>query len=263
MPSSVGRVLSEVANSTRLVNAFARRHPVCLTSRVRSRSARSTTNSFHAHQRRGFLGQAQRRRATTSTSPAFKYPLIDHHYDAIVIGAGGAGLRAAVGLAESGLETACITKLFPTRSHTVAAQGGINAALGNMTEDDWRWHMYDTVKGSDWLGDQDAIHYMCREAPQAVYELENYGMAFSRTEDGRIYQRALGGQSLRFGKGGQGVRCCSAADRTGHAMLHTLYGQSLKVGGRSLQVRSVSRTGLTAGRSTIAIFSSSTFASTS
>lgn len=183
-------------------------------------------------QRRTYLGQSQRRRATTSAGAAtssFKHPIIDHHYDAIVVGAGGAGLRAAVGLAESGLETACITKLFPTRSHTVAAQGGINAALGNMTEDDWRWHMYDTVKGSDWLGDQDAIHYMCREAPKAVYELENYGMAFSRTEDGRIYQRALGGQSLKYGKGGQGVRCCSAADRTGHAMLHTLYGQSVKV----------------------------------
>ncbi|KAF7198459.1 putative succinate dehydrogenase [ubiquinone] flavoprotein subunit, mitochondrial [Pseudocercospora fuligena] len=180
-------------------------------------------------QRRTYLGQTQRRRATTSAATTFsKYPIIDHHYDAIVVGAGGAGLRAAVGLAESGLETACITKLFPTRSHTVAAQGGINAALGNMTEDDWRWHMYDTVKGSDWLGDQDAIHYMCREAPKAVYELENYGMAFSRTEDGRIYQRALGGQSLKYGKGGQGVRCCSAADRTGHAMLHTLYGQSVK-----------------------------------
>lgn len=191
------------------------------------------------HQRRTILGQTQRRRATTTTSAATnfsKYPIIDHHYDAIVVGAGGAGLRAAVGLAESGLETACITKLFPTRSHTVAAQGGINAALGNMTEDDWRWHMYDTVKGSDWLGDQDAIHYMCREAPKAVYELENYGMAFSRTEDGRIYQRALGGQSLKYGKGGQGVRCCSAADRTGHAMLHTLYGQSVKVS-RSVKAR--------------------------
>jgi len=181
-------------------------------------------------QRRGILSQAQRRRATTSAASSLNYPLIDHHYDAIVIGAGGAGLRAATGLAESGLNTACITKLFPTRSHTVAAQGGINAALANMTKDDWRWHMYDTVKGSDWLGDQDAIHYMCREAPKTVYELENYGMPFSRTEDGRIYQRALGGQSLEFGKGGQAYRCCAAADRTGHAMLHTLYGQSLKVG---------------------------------
>lgn len=147
---------------------------------------------------------------------------------AIVVGAGGAGLRAAVGLAESGLNTACISKLFPTRSHTVAAQGGINAALGNMTVDDWRWHMYDTVKGSDWLGDQDAIHYMTREAEKAVIELENYGMPFSRTDGGKIYQRALGGQSLDYGKGGQAYRTACAADRTGHSMLHTLYGQSLK-----------------------------------
>ncbi|KAL3479279.1 FAD binding domain-containing protein [Aspergillus californicus] len=147
---------------------------------------------------------------------------------ALVVGAGGAGLRAAVGLTESGLRTACITKLFPTRSHTVAAQGGINAALGNMTKDDYRWHMYDTVKGSDWLGDQDAIHYMTWEAPKAIYELEGYGMAFSRTDDGRIYQRALGGQSLEFGKGGQAYRTACAADRTGHAMLHALYGQALK-----------------------------------
>ncbi|KAH7090216.1 FAD binding domain-containing protein, partial [Paraphoma chrysanthemicola] len=156
--------------------------------------------------------------------------VIDHHYDAIVVGAGGAGLRAAVGLTEAGLKTACVSKLFPTRSHTVAAQGGINAALGNMTEDDWRWHMYDTVKGSDWLGDQDAIHYMTREAVPAVVELENYGMPFSRTNEGTIYQRALGGQSLKYGKGGQAYRTACAADRTGHAMLHTLYGQSLKEG---------------------------------
>lgn len=128
------------------------------------------------------------------------------------------------------MKTACVSKLFPTRSHTVAAQGGINAALGNMTEDDWRWHMYDTVKGSDWLGDQDAIHYMTREAVPAVVELENYGMPFSRTSDGTIYQRALGGQSLEYGKGGQAYRTACAADRTGHAMLHTLYGQSLKEG---------------------------------
>ncbi|KIJ16848.1 succinate dehydrogenase [Paxillus involutus ATCC 200175] len=157
-----------------------------------------------------------------------KYPLIEHEYDAIVVGAGGAGLRAAFGLAEAGLNTACITKLFPTRSHTVAAQGGINAALGNMTEDDWRWHMYDTVKGSDWLGDQDAIHYMCREAPRSVIELEHYGVPFSRTKEGKIYQRAFGGQSLKYGKGGQAYRCAAAADRTGHALLHTLYGQSLR-----------------------------------
>ncbi|KAH7923850.1 minor succinate dehydrogenase isozyme, Sdh1p [Leucogyrophana mollusca] len=157
-----------------------------------------------------------------------KYPLIEHEYDAIVVGAGGAGLRAAFGLAEAGFNTACITKLFPTRSHTVAAQGGINAALGNMTEDDWRWHMYDTVKGSDWLGDQDAIHYMCREAPRSVIELEHYGVPFSRTKEGKIYQRAFGGQSLKYGKGGQAYRCAAAADRTGHALLHTLYGQSLR-----------------------------------
>ncbi|EIW60778.1 succinate dehydrogenase [Trametes versicolor FP-101664 SS1] len=157
-----------------------------------------------------------------------KYPLIEHEYDAIVVGAGGAGLRAAFGLAEAGFNTACITKLFPTRSHTVAAQGGINAALGNMTEDDWRWHMYDTVKGSDWLGDQDAIHYMCREAPRTVIELEHFGLPFSRTKEGKIYQRAFGGQSLKYGKGGQAYRCAAAADRTGHALLHTLYGQSLR-----------------------------------
>ncbi|KAI1143573.1 succinate flavoprotein subunit [Hypoxylon sp. FL0543] len=157
-----------------------------------------------------------------------KYPVIDHEYDAIVVGAGGSGLRAAFGLAEAGFNTACISKLFPTRSHTVAAQGGINAALGNMHEDDWRWHMYDTVKGSDWLGDQDAIHYMTREAPASIIELENYGCPFSRTEDGKIYQRAFGGQSQKYGKGGQAYRCCAAADRTGHALLHTLYGQSLR-----------------------------------
>ncbi|KAK9831150.1 hypothetical protein WJX74_005094 [Apatococcus lobatus] len=156
------------------------------------------------------------------------YPVIDHTYDALVVGAGGAGLRAAVGLSEHGFNTACITKLFPTRSHTVAAQGGINAALGNMTEDDWRWHAYDTIKGSDWLGDQDAIQYMCREAPKAVIELENYGLPFSRTDEGKIYQRAFGGQSLDFGKGGQAYRCACAADRTGHAMLHTLYGQAMQ-----------------------------------
>ncbi|ORM40312.1 Succinate dehydrogenase flavoprotein subunit [Babesia sp. Xinjiang] len=153
--------------------------------------------------------------------------VVEHAYDAVVVGAGGAGLRAALELSSNGYKTACISKLFPTRSHTVAAQGGINAALGNMTEDDWRWHAYDTVKGSDWLGDQDAIHFMCKEAPQAVIELENYGLPFSRTESGKIYQRAFGGQSLKFGKGGQAYRCAAAADRTGHAMLHTLYGQSL------------------------------------
>jgi len=157
-----------------------------------------------------------------------QYPVVDHQYDAVVVGAGGAGLRAAFGLVEEGFKTAVITKLFPTRSHTVAAQGGINAALGNMEPDDWRWHMYDTVKGSDWLGDQDAIHYMTREAPAAVIELENYGMPFSRTPEGKIYQRAFGGQSYQYGKGGQAHRCCCVADRTGHSLLHTLYGQSLR-----------------------------------
>ncbi|KAL7646296.1 UNVERIFIED_CONTAM: hypothetical protein RMT77_003205 [Armadillidium vulgare] len=156
------------------------------------------------------------------------YPVVDHTYDAVVVGAGGAGLRAAFGLVEEGFRTAVITKLFPTRSHTVAAQGGINAALGNMEPDNWKWHMYDTVKGSDWLGDQDAIHYMTREAPKAVIELENYGMPFSRTSEGKIYQRAFGGQSYDYGKGGQAHRCCCVADRTGHSLLHTLYGQSLK-----------------------------------
>ncbi|KAI5712223.1 hypothetical protein M8J75_006751 [Diaphorina citri] len=157
-----------------------------------------------------------------------EYPVVDHQFNAVVVGAGGAGLRAAFGLVAEGFKTAVITKLFPTRSHTVAAQGGINAALGNMEEDDWHWHMYDTVKGSDWLGDQDAIHYMTREAPKAVIELENYGMPFSRTTDGKIYQRAFGGQSLKYGKGGQAHRCCAVADRTGHSLLHTLYGQSLR-----------------------------------
>ena len=157
-----------------------------------------------------------------------KHNFTEHNYDAIVIGAGGAGLRATMGLAEKGYNVACISKLFPTRSHTVAAQGGINAALGNITEDDWKWHFYDTVKGSDWLGDQDAIQYMCREAPKVVLELENYGLPFSRTKEGKIYQRAFGGQSLDYGKGGQAYRTACAADRTGHAMLHTLYGNSLK-----------------------------------
>src|SRR6187402_1114788 len=156
------------------------------------------------------------------------YPIEDHTYDVVVVGAGGAGLRAVVGCAEAGLKTACITKVFPTRSHTVAAQGGIAASLGNMGEDDWRWHMYDTVKGADWLGDQDAIEYMVREAPAAVYELEHWGMPFSRREeDGKIYQRPFGGMTTHYGKG-TAQRTCAAADRTGHAMLHTMYGQALR-----------------------------------
>ncbi len=155
------------------------------------------------------------------------YDIIDHEYDVVVLGAGGSGLRAAVGLSEAGLKTACISKVFPTRSHTSAAQGGISAALGNMGEDDWRWHMYDTVKGSDWLGDQDCIEYLCKEAPRAVLELEQYGVPFSRTEDGKIYQRPFGGMTKNYGN--EPVqRTCAAADRTGHAILHTLYGQALK-----------------------------------
>jgi len=155
------------------------------------------------------------------------YKIIEHEYDVVVLGAGGAGLRAAVGLSEAGLKTACISKVFPTRSHTSAAQGGISAALGNMGEDDWRWHMYDTVKGSDWLGDQDCIEYLCKEAPRAVLELERYGVPFSRTKDGKIYQRPFGGMTKNYGN--ETVqRTCAAADRTGHAILHTMYGQALK-----------------------------------
>ncbi|MEO1648307.1 MAG: succinate dehydrogenase flavoprotein subunit [Pseudomonadota bacterium] len=156
------------------------------------------------------------------------YDLTHHTYDVIVIGAGGAGLRATLGMAEQGLKTACITKVFPTRSHTVAAQGGIAASLSNMGPDHWQWHMYDTVKGSDWLGDTDAMEYLAREAPKAVYELEHYGVPFSRTEDGKIYQRPFGGHTTQFGEGPPVQRTCAAADRTGHAILHTLYGQSLK-----------------------------------
>ena len=156
------------------------------------------------------------------------YEIIDHEYDVVIVGAGGAGLRATLGMAEKGLRTTCITKVFPTRSHTVAAQGGISAALGNMGEDDWRWHMYDTVKGSDWLGDQDAIQYMCQHAPQAIIELEHYGVPFSRTNEGKIYQRPFGGMTTNFGEGKPAQRTCAAADRTGHAILHTLYQQSLK-----------------------------------
>ena len=155
------------------------------------------------------------------------YPITDHTFDVVVIGAGGAGLRATVGCSQAGLRTACISKVFPTRSHTVAAQGGISASLGNMGPDDWRWHMYDTVKGSDWLGDQDAIEYLCRNAPEAVYELEHWGVPFSRTEEGKIYQRPFGGMTTNYGQG-TAQRTCAAADRTGHAILHTLYGQALR-----------------------------------
>src|SRR5215467_14626029 len=156
------------------------------------------------------------------------YNIVDHTYDVVVVGAGGSGLRTTFGVGAAGLKTACITKVFPTRSHTVAAQGGIGAALGNMGEDDWRWHMYDTVKGSDWLGDQDAIEYMCKNASEAVVELEHMGVPFSRTADGRIYQRPFGGHMTQFGKGEMAKRACAAADRTGHAMLHTLYQQCLR-----------------------------------
>jgi succinate dehydrogenase / fumarate reductase flavoprotein subunit len=156
------------------------------------------------------------------------YPYETHAYDVVVVGAGGAGLRATLGMVERGLKTACITKVFPTRSHTVAAQGGIAASLGNMGPDHWQWHMYDTIKGSDWLGDMDAMEYLAREAPKAVYELEHYGVPFSRTEDGRIYQRPFGGHTTEFGEGPPVQRTCAAADRTGHAILHTLYGQSVK-----------------------------------
>src|SRR3954463_13000876 len=156
------------------------------------------------------------------------YPITEHTYDVVVVGAGGAGLRATLGTTLEGLKTACISKVFPTRSHTVSAQGGIAAALGNMSDDDWRWHMYDTVKGSDWLGDQDAIEYMCRRAPEAVYELEHFGVPFSRRGgDGKIYQRPFGGMTTHYGKG-TAQRTCAAADRTGHAMLHTMYGQALR-----------------------------------
>ncbi|XP_072383129.1 succinate dehydrogenase [ubiquinone] flavoprotein subunit, mitochondrial-like [Diabrotica undecimpunctata] len=157
-----------------------------------------------------------------------KFPIINHHYDAVVVGAGGAGLRAASALVQHGFKTACITKMFPTRSHTIAAQGGVNAALSHFEDDCWKWHFYDTVKGSDWLGDQSAIHYMTKDAPRAVLELENIGMPFSRNKDGRIYQRAFGGQTLKYGEGGQAHRTCAAADATGHYMLHALYGEAVR-----------------------------------
>jgi succinate dehydrogenase / fumarate reductase flavoprotein subunit len=164
--------------------------------------------------------------ASANATPA--YPIIDHTFDVVIVGAGGAGLRATVGCSQAGLKTACISKVFPTRSHTVAAQGGVAASLANMGPDNWKWHMYDTVKGSDWLGDQDSIEYLCRNAPAAVYELEHWGVPFSRTEDGRIYQRPFGGMTTDYGKGPPAQRTCAAADRTGHAILHTLYGQALR-----------------------------------
>ncbi|XP_042560319.1 succinate dehydrogenase [ubiquinone] flavoprotein subunit, mitochondrial-like [Clupea harengus] len=193
-----------------------------LSSKTCTAAAQGASRSFH------FSINGNKHDVKVSDDISNQYPVVDHEFDAVVVGAGGAGLRAAFGLSEAGFNTACVTKLFPTRSHTVAAQGGINAALGNMENDDWRWHFYDTVKGSDWLGDQDAIHYMTEQAPAAVVELENFGMPFSRTDDGKIYQRAFGGQSLKFGKGGQAHRCCCVADRTGHSLLHTLYGRSLR-----------------------------------
>ncbi|KAJ8679835.1 hypothetical protein QAD02_015622 [Eretmocerus hayati] len=192
------------------------------TSKVFSRHQKNLDirRNLHAN-----VSSTERSNCKTSTD---KHTIVDHCYDVVVVGAGGAGLRAAFGLGSKGYRVAVVTKLFPTRSHTVAAQGGINAAISNADQDHWIYHMYDTVKGSDWLGDQDAIHLLAREAPTAVYELENYGCPFSRTSDGRIYQRAFGGQSLKFGKGGQAHRTCAVADRTGHSILHTLYGQSLR-----------------------------------
>jgi succinate dehydrogenase / fumarate reductase flavoprotein subunit len=166
--------------------------------------------------------------AATDSKAGKAYTFVDHKFDVVVVGAGGAGLRATLGMAEQGLKTACITKVFPTRSHTVAAQGGIAASLSNMGPDSWQWHMYDTVKGSDWLGDTDAMEYLAREAPAAVYELEHYGVPFSRTEEGKIYQRPFGGHMMNYGDGPPVQRTCAAADRTGHAILHTLYGQSLR-----------------------------------
>ncbi|XP_010871789.1 succinate dehydrogenase [ubiquinone] flavoprotein subunit, mitochondrial [Esox lucius] len=203
---------------------------VCIASRVLTKKVLSSKAlpAVSQSSRKLHFSIYGKSNAKVSDGISTQYPVVDHEFDAVVVGAGGAGLRAAFGLSEAGFNTACVTKLFPTRSHTVAAQGGINAALGNMENDDWRWHFYDTVKGSDWLGDQDAIHYMTEQAPHAVVELENFGMPFSRTDDGKIYQRAFGGQSLKYGKGGQAHRCCCVADRTGHSLLHTLYGRSLR-----------------------------------
>ncbi|XP_030605646.1 succinate dehydrogenase [ubiquinone] flavoprotein subunit, mitochondrial [Archocentrus centrarchus] len=209
-----------------MASVRAASHLICkrILSTAKAVPAAAVQGSRNFH----FSIYGKKKNAKVSDNISTQYPVVDHEFDAVVVGAGGAGLRAAFGLSEAGFNTACVTKLFPTRSHTVAAQGGINAALGNMEDDDWRWHFYDTVKGSDWLGDQDAIHYMTEQAPAAVVELENFGMPFSRTENGKIYQRAFGGQSLKYGKGGQAHRCCCVADRTGHSLLHTLYGRSLR-----------------------------------
>ncbi|XP_060081038.1 succinate dehydrogenase [ubiquinone] flavoprotein subunit, mitochondrial-like [Ylistrum balloti] len=214
-----------MASALKLTSQTAHRAVLkTLLTKTATPAAGSSQRNLHFY----IQGRNSDAKSSNGQSVTRKYPVIDHTYDAVVVGAGGAGLRAAFGLANDGFKTACITKLFPTRSHTVAAQGGINAALGHMEEDSWQYHFYDTVKGSDWLGDQDAIQYMCEEAPKAVIELENYGMPFSRLDNGKIYQRAFGGQSLKYGKGGQAHRCCCVADRTGHSLLHTLYGRSLK-----------------------------------
>src|ERR1019366_6254599 len=197
---------------------------------LRSARSRKVAAAAAVHVRqRSARGQRRVRRAAHRAAERrlSAYEFVDHTYDVVVVGAGGAGLRATLGLAEAGLSTACLSKVFPTRSHTVAAQGGISAALGNMGDDDWRYHFYDTIKGSDWLGDQDAVEFMCKEAPSAVIELKHYGVPFSRSDDGRIYQRPFGGMTTRYAQG-VAQRTCAAADRTGHAMLHALYQQSLK-----------------------------------
>jgi succinate dehydrogenase (ubiquinone) flavoprotein subunit len=227
------RVSQFALKNTSVVNKSTLQRQVAASSVLAKQQSKvSTTQQRAFSQKNQKLNQVISRNTPVQGKPQGQfsqvYPVIDHEYDAVVIGAGGAGLIAALNLAKYGYKVACITKLFPTRSHTVAAQGGINAALGNMAHDDWRYHFYDTVKGSDWLGDQDAIHYMCKEAIPTVIELENMGLPFSRTESGKIYQRAFGGQSTKYGKGGQAYRCCAVADRTGHSLLHTAYGASLK-----------------------------------
>jgi succinate dehydrogenase hydrophobic membrane anchor protein len=194
---------------------------------ARLEAAEARCRDTAGRRRRARCPQALPRPVGRQTMPN-SYDIIDHSFDVVVLGAGGAGLRATLGMVAAGLNTACVTKVFPTRSHAVAAQGGISAALGNMEKDDWRWHMFDTVRGSDWLGDQDAIEYMCREAIPAVIELEHFGVPFSRTEAGTIYQRRFGGHTTEYAKGDMAYRACAAADRTGHAILHTLYQQCLK-----------------------------------